>query len=85
MTQLLNLSIINNGERAMAKINSIQKKDQLGVVTSILASVCHKCEICHYANKKPNSAFEKLMRWHRKWCPAWAAHTKIYGVKLLSQ
>jgi hypothetical protein len=85
MIQLLNLSTINNRGRAMAKINSISEKEQLGVVTNILASVCHNCEICPYANRKPNSAFEKLMRWHRKWCPAWAAHAKVYGVKSLTQ
>jgi hypothetical protein len=65
--------------------NSVQKKDQFGVVTSILASFCHGCTICPYAAKRPNSSFEKLMRWHRKWCPAWAAHTKVYGAKQLSQ
>jgi hypothetical protein len=25
-----------------------------------------------------------LMTWHRTWCPAWAAHTKVYGLKDLS-
>ena len=69
----------------MATTNSVQKKDQSGIATHILAGVCHNCGICPYANRKPNSAFEKLMRWHRKWCPAWAAHTKVYGVKQLSQ
>ena len=64
---------------------SEQKKDQFGVVTNALAGVCHNCEICPYAAKRPDSAFEKLMRWHRKWCPAWAAHTKVYCVKSLSQ
>ena len=68
----------------MAITNSVQKKDKSGIVTNILASVCHNCEICPYANRKPDSAFEKLMRWHRKWCPAWAAHRKVYGVKPLS-
>jgi hypothetical protein len=73
------------GGNTMAMTNSVQKKDQFGIVTNALASVCHNCEICPYANRRPNSAFEKLMRWHRKWCPAWAAHTKIYGAKPLSQ
>jgi len=31
------------------------------------------------ADRKPNSTFGKVMRWHRKWCPAWVAHTKVYG------
>jgi hypothetical protein len=69
----------------MAKTNSVQKKDQFGLVSNALANVCHNCELCPYAAKRPNSIFEKLMRWHRKWCPAWAAHTKVYGVKSLSQ
>jgi len=87
MPQLLNLSIIINGGRAvdMTKNCVDKKKVQFGIVTNILARVCHNCEICPYANRRSNSAFEKLMRWHRKWCPAWAAHTKVYGMKLLSQ
>jgi hypothetical protein len=24
------------------------------------------------------------MRWHRTWCPGWAGHSKVYGVKDLS-
>jgi hypothetical protein len=69
---------------AIANDNA-ENKQQFGIVANVLAGVCHNCEICPYANRKPKSAFEKLMRWHRKWCPAWAAHTKVYGVKLLSQ
>jgi len=34
--------------------------------------------------KKPNSTFERTMRWHRTWCPAWKAHTKVYGEKQLT-
>lgn len=67
----------------MAMINSFKKKDQTGITANFLANVCHNCGICPYANRKPNSAFEKLMRWHRTWCPAWSAHTKVYGVKSL--
>ena len=63
--------------------NKTQEKKQFGPVTRILAGLCHKCGICHYANRKPDSAFGKLMRWHRKWCPPWAAHTKVYGEKPL--
>ena len=58
-------------------------KDEFSPVTRALANFCHNCEICPFANKKPNSAFERLMRWHRTWCPAWAAHTKVYGLKSL--
>lgn len=61
-----------------------QVKKQFGITTKILAGVCHKCEICPFADKKPDSVFGRIMHWHRTWCPAWAAHTKIYGRKLLS-
>jgi hypothetical protein len=57
---------------------------QYGIGTQILASTCHKCQVCPYADRKPDSSFGKLMRWHRTWCPAWAAHSKVYGQKPLS-
>ena len=49
-----------------------------------LANVCSNCGICPYANRKPRSAFNWVMRWHRSWCPAWTAHSKVYGMKSLS-
>jgi len=52
--------------------------------TRLLANMCHKCGICPYADRKPQSRFGRLMRWHRTWCPAWAAHTKVFGRKPLS-
>ena len=63
---------------------NILSKDQFGIVTKSLAGLCHHCGICSYAHKRQGSTFEKVMRWHRTWCPAWAAHTKVYGVKKLS-
>ncbi|MCK5207165.1 MAG: hypothetical protein KAQ79_04070 [Cyclobacteriaceae bacterium] len=70
----------------MRHTKNTQKRDQeFSPVTFVLADFCHACEICPIANKKPNSAFEKLMKWHRKWCPAWAAHTKVYGLKSLAR
>ena len=65
--------------------DTTQEEAHLGIITKMLAGVCHNCGICAYAEKKPNSTFGKLMRWHRKWCPAWAAHTKVYGEKPLSR
>ncbi len=53
-------------------------------INKLLGSMCHKCGICTYADKKPMSLFGKFMRWHRQWCPAYAAHIKIYGKKDLS-
>ncbi len=58
--------------------------EQFGMTTQVLAGICHQCEICPYADKKPSSAFAGFMRWHRTWCPAWATHTKVYGRKPLS-
>ena len=65
--------------------NSTQKKEPYGIITRILAGYCHKCVICPHADRKPNSALGKLIHWHRSWCPAWAAHTKVYGEKPLSR
>lgn len=59
-------------------------KDQFRADTRVLAAICHSCGICPWADKKPQSWFGKLMRWHRTWCPAWAAHTKVFGRKPLS-
>jgi hypothetical protein len=64
--------------------NHTQAKAHFGTATQALAGLCHKCGICPFADKKPQSPFGRLMRWHRTWCPAWAAHTKVYGRKPLS-
>ena len=64
--------------------NSSQAEEQSGIVTRALAGVCHKCGVCAYADRKPRSIFGRIMRWHRKWCPAFAAHTRVYGRKPLS-
>lgn len=52
-----------------------------GPLTLALAKMCHGCGICARAERKPQSAFGRLMRWHRGWCPAWIAHSKVYGPK----
>ncbi len=54
-----------------------------GLATRALAGFCHQCGICPYAARRPDSTFEKVMRWHRTWCPAWKAHTIVYGEKPL--
>ncbi|MFC2083568.1 hypothetical protein ACFLS9_00780 [Bacteroidota bacterium] len=64
--------------------NSKQPNDYFGITDRALAGFCHKCQICPFADRKPDSTFGKIMRWHRTWCPAWVAHTKIYGRKPLS-
>ena len=67
----------------MATENSGQEKKQFAKGTQLLAGMCHNCSMCTYADRRPNSVFGKFMRWHRTWCPAWAAHTKVYGEKTL--
>jgi hypothetical protein len=57
---------------------------QYGSTTRALAGLCHHCSICARAARRPGSPFEKTMRWHRTWCPAWKAHTKVYGEKPLT-
>jgi hypothetical protein len=52
-----------------------------GPLILTLAKVCHGCGICARAERKPLSPFGRLMRWHREWCPAWAAHSKVHGPK----
>ena len=56
----------------------------LGLSTRALAGLCHHCGICPYAATRPDSILERTMRWHRTWCPAWNAHTKVYGAKPLA-
>ena len=65
--------------------NKAQEDKQFGLVTRILARSCHNCRMCSYADRKSDLALGKLIRWHRTWCPAWAAHTKVYGEKPLSR
>ena len=57
---------------------------QFGMATRALAGLCHNCGICPYAARRPGTPLERLMRWHRTWCPAWNAHTKVYGTKPLA-
>jgi hypothetical protein len=61
-----------------------KKSSHAGAGTRVLATICHSCGICPFADKNPQSPFGRIMRWHRTWCPAWAAHTKVYGRKPLS-
>lgn len=64
---------------------NLSRSDQqgFGATTRALAALCHNSGICASAARRPNSALEKTMRWHRTWCPAWKAHTKVYGEKQL--
>jgi hypothetical protein len=63
---------------------SVRDSRPPGVATRIMAGVCHRCGICPYAAKKPSSNLNTVMRWHRSWCPAWKAHTRVYGEKSLA-
>ena len=55
-----------------------------GAASLALAGLCRHCGICPYAARRPHSAFDEVMRWHRTWCPAWKAHSKVYGEKPLN-
>ena len=63
--------------------DSTQNERDYGVTTRAWAKLCHSCGICPYAAKRPGSSFERVMRWHRTWCPGWNSHTKVYGLKQL--
>jgi hypothetical protein len=58
-----------------------ENSEKFGLTTRALARVCHGCSVCAFADQRPNSTFGRIMRWHRGWCPAWAAHTKVHGEK----
>jgi hypothetical protein len=61
-----------------------ESSQQISPLTKALAGLCQRCGICLSASRKPDSGFDKIMRWHRTWCPAWKAHTKLYGEKPLA-
>ena len=61
-----------------------QKKETHGLATRGWSTLCYNCGICKFAHKKPGSTFDKAMEWHRTWCPGWASHTKVYGLKDIS-
>jgi hypothetical protein len=62
---------------------STREAQPFSLATRAWAGLCHNCGICAYANRKPDSAFNKVMIWHREWCPGWNSHNKVYGVKSL--
>ena len=62
--------------------NDSEAKATFGIVTRTLAGHCHNCKICAYADRKPDTAFSKLIHWHHGWCPARAAHTRVYGEQI---
>jgi hypothetical protein len=63
---------------------STVNKEKFGLTTRALAGFCYNCSVCVYANRRPESTFGRVMEWHRSWCPAWAAHTKVHGLNDLS-
>ncbi len=75
----------NKNQKDMETINeTTQEKAKLGLATKGWSTLCHNCSICKFSHKKPGSNFDKVMEWHRTWCPGWASHTKVYGLKDLS-
>ncbi|MBE9480978.1 MAG: hypothetical protein IMY69_04695 [Bacteroidetes bacterium] len=37
---------------------------------------CEECKMRKFAERKPNSFWAKVWRWHTKWCPGWKAYQK---------
>lgn len=37
---------------------------------------CEECKMRKLAERKPNSFWAKVWRWHTKWCPGWKAYQK---------
>jgi len=66
-----------------ASVEFLNRED-FGFVARKLADWCHDCSLCSYSGKKPDTAFGRLMEWHRGWCPAWAARIRLYGDEELS-
>jgi len=64
--------------------NPAENGQPSGLPTLALAKLCHHCGICPFAARRTGSGFERVMRWHRTWCPAWKAHEIVYGAKPLS-
>jgi len=67
----------------MVSSSESKSNKDFSATTRALAGLCHSCGICPYAASKRDSGFDKLMRWHRTWCPAWRAHSRVYGEKPL--
>jgi len=54
-------------------------REEFGFLTRAMADRCHDCTLCSRSRTKPDTAFGRLMEWHRGWCPAWAARVRVYG------
>lgn len=37
---------------------------------------CETCKMRLKAEKKPNTFWARIWRWHTKWCPGWKAYQK---------
>jgi hypothetical protein len=37
-------------------------------------AICGKCPIRRIAEKRPDSWFGRVWRWHTRWCPGWKAY-----------
>jgi hypothetical protein len=41
-----------------------------------IASNCQTCGLRARAEKKPQTLFARLWRWHTTWCPGWKAYIR---------
>lgn len=39
-------------------------------------SSCEECKMRKLTERKPNSFWAKVWRWHTKWCPGWKSYQK---------
>lgn len=37
---------------------------------------CEECSMRKRAERKPNSLFDRVWRWHTGWCPGWKAYQR---------
>jgi hypothetical protein len=61
------------------------REDDFGFFTRMLADLCHNCGTCRYTARRSGSPFSRFMGWRRNWCPAWAAHSRVYGDEPLDE
>jgi hypothetical protein len=41
-----------------------------------MKSKCETCKWRAYAERKPDTFWARLWRWHTKWCPGWKAYQR---------
>ena len=42
----------------------------------MIPSICSKCFLRRYAERRPTTWLARLWRWHTSWCPGWKAYQR---------